>query len=179
MKFRIGLVLGVAAALATPTLAQAVSLPTAKSTLIVPAKSLAGVKLNSSVAAAVAAWGKGGSCTPGGCEYGTPSSSLGTANFIAGKRSETGPVLVVDISISVGRTGPNLKPNFKTPLARYATASGIGLGSTVKELKHAYPHLVSEQGKVFLLKGAGESMTTFVAEHGRVETITTQSVHLG
>jgi hypothetical protein len=179
MKVRIGLVLGVAVALAAPALAQAVSLPQAKSTLIVPARSLAGVKLNSSIAAAVSAWGKGGSCTPAGCEYGTPSSSLGTANFIAGKRSETGPVLVIDISITVGRTGTSLKPNFRTPLARYTTASGIGLGSTVKELKHAYPHVVTEQGKVFLLKGAGESMTTFIAENGRVETITTQSVHLG
>jgi hypothetical protein len=179
MKVRLALVLGVAVALAAPALAQAASLPHATSTLIVPAKSLAGVKLNSSIAAAVSAWGKGGSCTASGCDYGSTSGSLGTASFLAAKRSETDPLLVVEISISVGRTGKSLKPNFKTPLTRYRTASGIGLGSTVKELKHAYPQLVTEQGKVFSLKGAGESMTTFVAENGRVETITTQSVHLG
>jgi hypothetical protein len=178
MKVRIGLVLCVVVALAAPALAQA-ALPQAKSTLIVPAKSLAGVKLNSSVAAAVAAWGKGGTCSSSSCQYGSQSNSLGTASFLAAKRTEASPTLVVEISITVGRSGTGLKPNFKTPLARYRTASGIGLGSTVKELKHAYRHLVSEQGKVFSLKGAGESMTTFVAENGRVETITTQSVHLG
>jgi hypothetical protein len=179
MKFRMCLILAVTVALAVPALAQAGSLPHAKSTLIVPEKSLAGVKLNSSIAAAASAWGKGGSCSASGCEYGNSSGSLGTANFLAAKRSETGPVLVVEISISVGRTGTSLKPNFNTPLARYETASGIGLGSTVKELKHAYPHITTEQGKVFFLKGAGESTTTFIAENGRVETITTQSVHLG
>jgi hypothetical protein len=179
MKVRIGLLLGVAITLAAPALAQAASLPQARSTLIVPNKSLAGVKLNSSIAAAVSVWGKGGSCTPAGCEYGNPSSSLGTASLVAAKLSENAPVLVVAISITVGRIGTSLKPSFKTPLTRYKTASGIGLGSTVRELKHAYPHLASEQGKVFRLKGAGESMTTFIAETGRVETLTTQSVHLG
>jgi hypothetical protein len=179
MKVRLGLVLAVAVALMAPSLAQAASLPHARSTLIVPAKSLGGVRLNSSLAAATSAWGKGGSCTESGCTYGTSSNSLGTASFLVGKLSESAPVLVVDISISVGRAGSSLKPNFKTPLARYRTASGIGLGSTTKELKHAYHHLTNSQGKVFFLKGAGESMTTFIAENGRVETITTQSVHLG
>jgi hypothetical protein len=179
MKVRISLVLGVAVALALPAFAQAASLPKNGSTLIVPAKSLGGVKLNSSLAAAVNVWGKGGSCTPNGCEYGTPSGPNGTANLLAGKKSEAAPVLVISISIGVGRIGTTAKPSFKTPLTRYKTASGIGIGSTVKELRHAYPHLIDTEGKVFALKGAGESSTTFVAENGRVETITIQSVQLG
>jgi len=179
MKVRISLVLGVAVALALPAFAQAASLPKNGSTLIVPAKSLGGVKLNGSLTAAVAVWGKGGSCNPNGCEYGTPSGPNGTANLLAGKLSESGPVLVVSISIGVGRIGTTVKPSFKTPLTRYRTASGIGIGSTVKELRHAYSHLLSYEGKVFSLKGAGKSSTTFIAENGRVETITIQSVHLG
>jgi hypothetical protein len=176
MKARISLALGVAAVLALPAIAQA-SLPSSKSTLIVPAKSLAGLKLNSSLAAASAAWGKGGSCSPSGCEYGLPSNPSGTASFVLATKTEGAPLLVVEITIGVGRTGT--KPNFNTPLARYKTSSGIGLGSTVAALKHAYPHLISSSTGVYGLVGAGESGTTFVAEKGRVESISTRSVELG
>jgi hypothetical protein len=179
MKARISLALGVAVALVLPAFAQA-SLPkNTKNTLIVPAKSLGGVKLNSSVAAATGAWGKGGTCGEASCQYGSGTSPSGTASFLLGRKAESSPLLVIEISISAGKTGTSQKPDFNTPLTRYKTASGIGIGSSVKQLKHAYPHLTSDASGLYALAGPGESSTLFIAQKGRVESIRMQSQHLG
>jgi hypothetical protein len=183
MKTRTSLAVGVAFALALPALAQAASLPkSTASSLIVPAKSLGGVKLSSSIAAATAAWGKGGTCSASGCEYGGTSGAsgkLGQASILLGKLTESSPLMVVAITIQVGHVGTTAKPEFNTPLTRFKTSSGIGLGSTTAQLKRAYPHVKSESAGVYNIAGAGESNTTFVAEKGRIESIQMESVHLG
>jgi hypothetical protein len=178
MRTRTVATVSVLAALALSGVAQA-SLPHAQSDAIVPFKSLAGVKLNSSLAAATKAWGKGGTCGESSCTY--ISKSGGTASFLlARKLTETAPLLVVDISIEAPlQSSTSLKRNFKTPLASYRTPSGIGIGSSAKSLRHAYPHLLKEGTTEYFLKGPGESSATFVLSEGRVEAISTASAHLG
>jgi hypothetical protein len=178
MKARTVVAVGVAAALAVPAFAQAAPLPKdTNNSLIVPQKSVGALKLNSTIAQAYAAWGKVSSCNAGGCDYGSQIGSSGQASFQLAKTTETNAALVVSITIAISRSSTG-KANFKTPLSRYRTAKGIGLDSSVKELKRAYPHLTANAGAYFL-KGAGESSTLFLAEKGRVEEISTRSVQLG
>jgi hypothetical protein len=181
MKVRTMLGLLAAFALALPAAAQA-ALPTAKSTLISPNHSLGGVKLGSSLAAATAAWGKGGQCSVSGCSYQGTTDRDGTASFLVGATTAGGPELVLSISIDAGllSDAENAKHNFNTPLSRLKTANGIGIGSTVKQLHHAYPHLKSGDAPgLYTIPGTGEGFTLFEVLEGRVSAIQMQSVHLG
>jgi hypothetical protein len=179
MKVRIGLAVGVALALALPVAAQA-AFPKTSDTLIVPAKSIGGAKLDSSLAAATGAWGKGGTCTASGCAY-AAKSSLGSASFILASTTVGGAEHTVAITLSTGytTTGGRVKYTFDSPLNRFKTANGIGLGSTVKELKHAYSAAKDETAGVYKLAGAGTSFTLFTVYAGRVSTIEIESQHLG
>jgi hypothetical protein len=161
------------------------ALPTTHTNLIVPVKSLAGVKLGSSLAAATAAWGKGGTCNEGGCQYGNTTSKVGEASFQLAQTSTTAPIEVVRVGIEAGVTNDtaSAKKEFNTPLDRFKTAKGIGIGSTLSALKHAYPHVKSSSAvgsvSVYTLLGPGESFTLFEVTEGRVYGIAMQSVHLG
>ena len=182
MKVRMMLGLATAFALVLPTAAQA-ALPNAKSTLISPNHSLGGVKLGSSLAAATAAWGKGGTCSTSGCSYQSTNDRDGTASFLVSATTAGGPEVVLSISIDAGLlslTGSNPKHNFDTPLSRLKTSSGIGIGSTVKQLHHAYPHLKNGGAPgLYTIPGTGEGFTAFEVLEGRVSGIQMQSVHLG
>jgi hypothetical protein len=181
MRVRISLVTGVVLALTLAAGAQA-ALPTTRSTLIVPVKSLAGVKLGASLASATAAWGKGGTCGESGCNYESAKDKDGTASFLMAQTSTTAPIEVVKVSIEAGVTNVSSsggKKNFDTPLDRFKTAQGIGIGSTVAKLKHAYPALKKSSAGLFDLAGPGQSLTLFEVEEGRVAGISMQSMHLG
>ncbi len=181
MRVRISLVASAGLlALALAAGAQA-ALPTTHSTLIVPVKSLAGVKLGSSLASATAAWGKGGTCSDSGCNYESTKDKDGTASFIVAQTSTTAPIKVVKVSIEAGLASLayGAKKNFDTPLDRFKTAKGIGIGSTVANLKHAYPGLKKPSTGLFDLAGPGESVTLFEVQEGRVAGISMQSIHLG
>ncbi len=95
--------------------------------------------------------------------------------------STTAPIKVVKVSIEAGLTSLayGAKKNFDTPLDRFKTAKGIGIGSTVAKLKQAYPHLKKSNAALFDLAGPGESLTLFEIEEGRVAGISMQSIHLG
>lgn len=180
MKARITIALVAAFALAIPAAAVQAAQPNAKSTLIVPNKSLGGVKLGSSLAAAEAAWGKNGTCTASGCTYTTSSGKVGSASFLLAALAPGARATVVSVSVEAGLLGTATKLNFNSPLDRFRTVSGIGIGSTVKRLRHAYPHLIKETGASFYtLKGPGEGFTGFDVVEGRVASVHMQSVHLG
>jgi len=180
MRVRIGLVTSVVLALTLPAGAQA-ALPTTHSTLIVPVKSLAGVKLGASLASATASWGKGGTCSASGCNYESKNDKDGSAGFVVAQTSATAPIRVVKVSIEAGVTSLayGAKKNFDTPLDRFKTAKGIGIGSTAAKLKHAYPHLKKPITGLYELAGPGESLTLFEVQEGRVAGISMQSMHLG
>jgi hypothetical protein len=155
-------------ALAVPAAAK---LPAPASKLIEPGTSVGGVTLGKKVAKAKAAWGKGGACSGsedgknGTCSYGsTPKAGSASFGYVEGK--------VVDMFLSLGRNKAG-KVVFRTSLANFETAKGIGLGSTRKAVKQAYPKAKSSNGfdTVLTLKGKGKRYTTFSFENDRVTQI--------
>jgi hypothetical protein len=152
------------AALALPG-AAAAKLPSFPSKLIEPAKSIAGVKLGQSQKAAKSAWGSGKECTFqngfGNCSF--TGDAQGNAQWAAvdGK--------VVDVSISAGYDG--VKPHFGGPLLTLKTSKGIGIGSTLKAAKAAYPSGKVYTGTVLSVPGKGKSYTTFAFNKGKCVSI--------
>ncbi len=144
-------------------------LPSPSSNLIEPAKSVGGVKLGQGLKKAKQAWGKGADCTTdesgrnGGCSY-VGSQKQGSASFgvVDGK--------VVDAFLNAGRDSKG-KTVFRTPLANFKTAKGIGLGATFKQVKQAYPKAKDFSG-ILSLKGKGKTYTTFGFDDKRLNLIT-------
>jgi hypothetical protein len=183
MKARIVAVLFATMALALPAAAWA-ALPKTNNTLIVPGKSIGGVALGGSVGSVTKAWGPNKTCEYQ-CQYAgtagpTESAALGTALLETG--ASGGPFKVWEIFIDVGQndTGTNPTPNFNTPLTRFKTAKGIGLGSNVSELKHAYraakKQVVVAGLTLYTIKGPKEIATIFtVGATGRITGVTVES----
>lgn len=155
--------------LAAPALAR---LPRPKTTLIVPGRSLAGVKLDMTQAQALGQWGAT-SCSSGVCRWigpGNPSQAeRATVSLWRGK--------VVGIAITAGWTGANVK--FKPGvLSRWRTAKGIQLGSKKSAVRRAYPSAKANTGEAVqgydLFAGARPnlSFTRFSAfGHGATPTL--------
>lgn len=160
MKARFIAVAAVALALALPAAAQA-ALPKTADTLIVPAKSLGGVTLGSSATAVTKAWGKNKACEYQCLYEGKNSGELGSVLLESNSSGGDYKVWTVFIAVSETIVGSTPKPNFDTPLTRFKTSKGIGLGSTAGELRGAY-HAVKKLGPyVYSLAGPGESSTDF------------------
>lgn len=124
------------AAFALPTAAQA-KLPSFSDTSFVPNVGLGGAELGQTRAQLKQAFGNGGVCSDFDCMYqDTRRSQLGyaQASFEDGKRGR-----VSVLSISIGRDPRTGKPVFRTPLAALQSSSGIGLGSSQRAVKAAYP----------------------------------------
>lgn len=135
-KWRPILAIIVVAGCALPAGAVA-NVPSSGPRVIKAYSSIDGVSLGESYAAARAAWGKpvGGrsGCTTSTSEHYCfyDDGTRGTAGFFTYKGR------VVQVYIAVYFLG---KPNWRrTPLDRYQTPSGIGLGSTYAAVKRAYP----------------------------------------
>lgn len=72
--------------------------------------------------------------------------------------------------------GSTLKPNFKTPLTKFKTAKGIGLGSSLKELRQAYHAVKKVTATAYELFGPKESSTFFgLSAAGRIQSIGVRS----
>ncbi|HEY3776353.1 MAG TPA: hypothetical protein VGL69_25385 [Solirubrobacteraceae bacterium] len=180
-KFLIAGAAALAALALCATAAWAVTLPTFKSDLIVPNRSLAGVTLKSTYKEAIRAFSSGtrGCSTTKGCSY--QAANGASFSILFAKLTETSKPIVAEISIQAGRkvSGVHDTPVFDTPLAAMKTAQGIGLGSTLGALKRAYPHLTGNAVDGFEIKGHGEYGTHFGLLGGRVTLIQMQAVHLG
>ena len=171
MIARVSRVVGVALSLLLPVSVAHAALPTTHKTLIVPGKSIGGAKLGSTLTDAAAAWGKT-ECNDrdGECTY----EGKGSA------RVECSPALTPPTGLSCIVVAEFItarvfgEPDFKTPLARFKTSNGIGIGSTLKQLRHAFQHLKNEGGGVYStyrLAGPGMSGTEFEVFRGRVDAI--------
>lgn len=179
MKVRSVAVMSVVLALALPAAAQA-ALPKTGDTLIVPAKSIGGVVLGGSPTSVTKAWGKNKACESQ-CIYeghkGTEeSAALGNVLLEPNSNGADYKVWAVYIAVGEATVGTTLKPNFNTQLTQLKTAKGIGLGSTVAELRHAYRQVKKEGLTGYTLAGPRESSTDFsLSASGRIETITIRS----
>lgn len=131
-----------AAALALPAVASA-KLPSYADHTFVPGVGIGGVKLGQTHAQAKRAWGSGGACTDFYCTYQDarrPALGSATFGFEDGKRGR-----VSNITIYVG-TDARGKPVFRTPLAAAKGVNGVGLGSSRRAVKAAYPKAKAIRG---------------------------------
>ncbi len=186
MKARIAIAFLATMALALPASAQA-GLPKTSNTLIVPGKSIGGVALGSTVASVTKAWG-----TNKACEYqclyqgkagATETPSLGSV--LLESKAEGLPLKVWMVFINVGEQtgGAKVVPNFNTPLTRFKTAKGIGLGSKASELKQAYPAAKKDAivpgVTVYTIEGPREIATIFTTGAANKVTGITVESHPG
>jgi len=157
------------AALCLPAAAAAAKLPSFPSNSIVIKKSIGGVALGQSAKKAKSAWGSGKGCTSSkgfdACTYDGGASGNAQWTAIDGK--------VVDMHVNVASDGG--RPNFKSPLAALKTSKGIGLGSTYKAVKQAYPGGLTDDQHTYwgLQAGRMKPFTTFIFSNGRVIQINT------
>jgi hypothetical protein len=170
MSFRNTTVVVVLLTLLLAVGAQAAGTPKLANKLIVPNKSVGSLKLGQSRSAALAAWGKGTTCGAGGCVFGKePTPASGRAQYALASASEGAPPTVAAIVLEAGPYGKKL--NFKTPLASFKTAKGIGLGSTKSQLLHAYPHMTSSGGDFYIIPFSETDETIFELVGDRVNMI--------
>jgi len=158
---RLCLGLAVAGGCLLAAAAAAANYPSTKPALIVPFRSIGGVKVGESMATARKAWGKPSSCVP------TESCSYVGRNGQAGFSIQSSRVDALYIEINLN----NFKHlSWKTPLTAFRTAKGIGLGSTLAQAKKAYPHLRFALG-TYQLNGPKHSTMSIEFENGRAAEI--------
>ena len=170
MKLALGLVLSIVAALTAPLSANA-ALPKTTDKLIVPNNSIGGVALGAHRSRVTHAWGANSECIST-CVYQAKAKAgegAAGAGALLEQKRKSAPYKVWSVYIYVAEktVGDKTVPNFKTPLTKFKTAKGIGLGSTVTALKHAYHGLkrVKEPAgfSYYQLNGPRESETGFTA----------------
>jgi hypothetical protein len=134
-----------AVALATLALcasALAAVLPTFRSDLIVPNRSVAGITLMSHRTLALQKLRSGaGNCrSMKSCTYTAANGASFSMEFIG--QSIGSPRVVASITIQAGHrmSGSTEVPVLTTPLTALKTSGGIGLGSTLAVVRRAYPH---------------------------------------
>jgi hypothetical protein len=181
MKKLLGAGVAALVSLSLVATAFATGLPTFKSNLIVPNKSIAGVKLKSTYPEAVKAFKSGakGCSVTKGCSFGTAAGA--TFSILFARLTTQGTPFVAEISVQAGEKGAGTKAMgvFTTPLAALKTANGIGLGSTAAEVRRAYPHATGNALEGFTIKGHGEYATSFHLLDGRVTLIQMEGADVG
>jgi hypothetical protein len=126
---KMAVLVGLLGAAILPVTAAHAALPTFKNHLIVPNKSVAGIQLNESYAAARKALRNSGCSMLHGCNFRGANGSDFNVQFASTNGTS---FFVGEISITAGFNG-NGVPVFKSPLTALKTASGIGLGSTYRK----------------------------------------------
>ncbi len=186
MIARVAVLLGAILALALPATAGA-ALPKAGNTLIVPGKSIGGVALGATAASVQKAWGATKDCEFQCVYEGSKHGDETAANagvLLEEPPSGSGPAKVWRVFLTVGqkRVGNDLKPDLNTALSEFKTSKGIGIGSTMGDVKKAYPGAKKEGGPGFAqytLKGKKEISTTFAFSNSSKVTSVTITSHPG
>ena len=186
MTARIAVLLGAILALALPATAGA-ALPKPSTTLIVPGKSIGGVALGATASKVKKAWGNTKDCEfqcvyEGGKNGDETAANAGVLLEEPASGSGPGKVWRVFLTVGLKKVGDELKPDLNTPLSEFKTSKGIGIGSTVGEVKTAYPAAkkYSSTGFTeFTLKGKGEIETQFVFSNSTKVTSVVVASHPG
>ncbi|HVO53198.1 MAG TPA: hypothetical protein VMT37_02185 [Solirubrobacterales bacterium] len=187
MKLRFAIVLGLFAALALPSASQA-ALPRTSTTLIVPGSSIGGLKLGAKLSQVTKAWGATKSCEYQ-CLYEggkgkEETAALASVLLESKQPGAPGKVWLMSLNVGFKTVHGESVPNFRTPLTKFRTAKGIGLGSKVSEVQRAYPkaekHVSTGGYGYFEIPGPKEIATdlTFNAEK-RITTVAVESHHGG
>ncbi len=162
--------------LVIPVVAQA-KLPAPKTKTVVAGKSVAGVKLGSSLTAAKAAWGAGSKCGKGATPQPTTQCTWSTT---PGKSPDLGAKLtivaakgkVVAITIANGTGGT------KAGIKAFRTTKGIGVGATVAATRKAFPALGLLSGTPSAANadlGSGKTVTSFFFVNDKLDSLTVGS----
>jgi hypothetical protein len=147
-----------AACLLVPQTAAA-KLPATKNKLIVPGKSIAGVKLDMGKSAVFRQWGKGSCPTASFCEWQPREPAFvgqfdrAVVSFVDGKAVQ------ITIQSAMDRNTNKLKPG---PLAEWKTKKDIHIASKLSAVPKAYPGAKRAEGDAVsynLLMGAGRNVT--------------------
>lgn len=166
MKIRALIVALTAATLLAAPATVAAKLPKFPSKELVPGKSFAGLKLGQSVKAAKKAWGTNKQCSftkdTASCAWDHGKNGFVQWSAYDGK--------VVSIRANLGAAGS--KPFFGGPLLKIKSSKKVGLGSTFKKWKKAYPQAYSDDGGSLGIGRAGKPFTsiTFTGS-GRANSI--------
>ena len=139
-------------------------LPQPKDPQIDPPLSLAGVEVGMKLKKADKAWGKEGKCSRQkgfeGCIYGKVDPKGNSKRGYAEVDAEKGKVFLAVIQAPFKKGGQ--KARFKGPLMDLISMEGIGLGSTMKDVKAAYPDVKKLPGGIgYALKGPGKTEMDF------------------
>lgn len=166
MRARQILVMFILVAIGLPIAQSHAKLPKAKSKTIVVNKSIGGVKIGTKLKTVKKKWGKSNGCGAKytfGCDW-RGSLLQGSAGLIHldGK--------VRSLNIKLGVDGSK-QVVFSSPLMKYKTNKGIGLGSTEAEVRAAYPAAVNTAADALTYGTPGKLRTQFAMFAGRVYEI--------
>jgi hypothetical protein len=139
-------------------------LPPKGGKLIVPGRSIGGVKIGMKAEDAVKKWGKGGSCDEVigvSCRY-DGTAKQGSARFDLRDGKVSGIVLECGQKAS----GECV---YKGPITKWKTKKKIGIGSSLRRVLKAYPKATPDGGGVEL--ATGKRVTFFSSSGGRTARI--------
>ena len=166
MRARQIIAMFVLVAIGLPVAQSHAKLPKAKSKAIVVNKSIGGVKIGAKLKTVKKKWGKSQGCGAKytfGCDW-RGSLTQGSAGIVhlGGK--------VRSLNIRLGLDSTN-QVVFSSPLMKFRTNKGIGLGSSEAEVRAAYPTAVNTAADVLTFGTPGKVRTLFSIYAGRVNEI--------
>jgi hypothetical protein len=143
-------------------------LPSPPTKLIVPGRSIAGVKLGMKAEDAVKKWGKGSECDEvvGVSCHWRGTMKQGSARF------DVRDGKVYSITITAGQKPVTFDNVYRKPLVKWKTAKKVGLGTSLYTVGKKYKKAKPDGGGLALSSGKRE--TLFSSSGGRVASLIVQ-----